>query len=241
MAGLPNITVVLWEPQDDINIGTAIRAAKNFGVHDVRLVNPASGDHHTILVSAPKAQDVVASMQVFDDLDSAVADCVRVIGTTARGRRGNWPLLHPSEAARSALESPGRVAFLFGREDWGLSNEAMDRCDAMVTIPTNPDYSSLNLGQAVLLTLWECFRQAGHTADGISEFPLAPREHVERMLSQAEATLELVNFFKTKGREHVVRSIRAVFLRASLDERELAIWFGIWKEIPQYLRRMTQN
>jgi TrmH family RNA methyltransferase len=236
-SSLDHVCIVLWQPQDDINIGNTIRAAKNFGVTDVRLVSPAIGDPHWILVSAPKCEDIVSSLKRFDSLEDALSDCVRVIGTSARGRAGNWPVLHPTEAAEQALGEPGKVAFLFGREDHGLSNEALDHCDAVVSVPTNPDYTSLNLGQAVLLTLWECFRVSGSTVEREAPFPLARREQVERMLDSAEATLEMTGFFKSSGKEYVVRSIRSVFLRAGLDERELAIWFGVWKEIPTFLRR----
>lgn len=214
-----------------------MRAARNFGVTDIRLVNPATADPHTISVSAPRSEELIAQIKRYATLDDAVKDCVRVIGTSARGRRGNWPVLHPSEAAQTAHAAPGKVAFLFGREDWGLSNEAMDRCDAMINIPTNPDYSSLNLGQAVLLVLWECFNATGAEVSQNAEFPLASREQVERMLGQAITTLDFVEYFKSGGREHVIRSIRSVFLRAALDERELAIWFGLWKEIPAFFRR----
>lgn len=237
MGSLDHVSVVLWQPQDDINIGTTVRAAKNFGVTDIRLVQPASADPDRILISAPNAQDVVSSLRHYDTLDAALADCTRVIGTTARLRRANWPLLHPTEAAEQALACEGRVAFVFGREDSGLSNEALDRCDALVCVPTNPDYSSLNLGQAVLLTLWECFRATDARVERTPEFPLATREQVERMLGFAEDALDAVAFIKSSGREHVLRSVRSVFHRAQLDERELAIWFGIWKEIPAYLKR----
>lgn len=237
MSSLDHVTLVLWEPQDDINIGTTVRAARNFGVSDIRLVRPASGDPSRILISAPNAEEAVANLKRYDDLDEALRDCERVIGTTARGRKANWPLLHPTEAALEAHNATGRVAFMFGREDSGLSNEALDRCDTLITVPTNPNYSSLNLGQAVLLVLWECFRTTGAKVEREPEFPLARREQVERMLDAAEAALESVEFFKGAGRVHVVRSLRSVLLRAGLDERELAIWFGIWKEIPAYLRR----
>lgn len=247
-SALEQTSVVLVEPQDDINIGTAVRAAKNFGVTSMRLVRPATADAHIIGVSAPRAQDMIEKMERYDDVDEAVADCVLTLGLTARRRSANWRVLEPRGAAAEIVKASqkGRVAILFGREDSGLPNEVLDRCNAVVTVPTNPGYSSLNLGQAVLLMLWELFRAT--EADNLetaaltetrveSEFPPAPMAGLERMFDQAEAALEAVEFFKTETHEHIMRSVRNVFLRSAIDTRELAIWHGIFKEVIAYMKR----
>ena len=245
---LGNTSVVLVEPQDDINIGTVVRASRNFGLSSVRLVRPASADPERIGISAPRSEEFIEKMERFDDLNEAIGDCTLTLGLTARRRTANWRVLEPRQAAREVVEASkkGRVALLFGREDSGLPNEALDRCHALVTIPTNPDYSSMNLGQAVNLMLWEVFRAASEidtSEQGLdevsieSEFDAAPMAGVERMFEQAEAALEAVEFFKSDGAEHIMRSLRSVFLRAHLDQRELAIWHGIFKEIVAYLDR----
>ena len=245
---LTRTSIVLVEPQDDINIGTAVRAAKNFGITSVRLVRPATADPYIIGVSAPKATDLIENLERYDDVDAALSDCVFTLGLTARVRSANWRVLEPRSAAREIVKtSPeGRVAILFGREDSGLPNEVLDRCHAVVTVPTNPDYSSLNLGQAVLLMLWELFRAATDVEEKSaalpevemdSEFPPAPMEAMERVFTQAEEALESVEFFKTDSHDHIMRSIRSVLLRARLDTREMAIWLGIFKEVVAYLER----
>lgn len=236
-----NVTVVLFEPQDDINIGTAVRACANFGVTDLRLVRPATADPHRMLISAPNAAAQVAALQHFDDLDDALSDCVRVFGATARARTAARAVMTPIDVAQASASSNDRIALLFGREDHGLPNEALDRCDVEVTIPTAPEYRSLNLAQAVLLMLWEQFRARALAADETaqshpplhvrSEFPLAERGQVERMYGVATDALQHSGFIKYGDGEHVMRSVRSVFNRAQLDERELAIWFGIFKEV----------
>ena len=235
-ATMKDITVVLFEPQDDINIGTVVRACANFGVEDVRLVRPASADPARVLISAPNAGELVDAMRRFGTLDEALGDCVRVFGMTARARSAARAVMNPIEVANSPVFE-GRTALLFGREDHGLPNDALDRCDVEVTIPTAPSYRSLNLAQAVLLTLWELFRareletsEVGHGSVR-SEFEPADRAQLERMYQTAQQALEAVGFFKYGDGEHVMRSMRSMLSRAQLDHRELAIWFGIWKEV----------
>lgn len=243
---LKDLVVVLYEPQDDINIGSVLRVAENFGVGTLRLVRPASADPSRILISAPRTQERIAEIQTFDTLEESLTDCLRVYGTTARSRRANMELASPPEVAAEMQSYPGRVALVFGREDSGLPNDALDRCDVLVTIPTNPDYSSLNLAQAVLICVWEAFKASSGPATLASggsepEFPPASRGQVERMLVFAEEALESVEFFKGPNQPQVMRSVRSVFARAHIDERELAIWFGIWKEIPAFLKRTGRD
>lgn len=242
-AELENVTVVLWEPQDDINIGNTVRASKNFGVTDIRLVRPASADPETIAVSAPKAEDVIDSIGVYTELEEALADCVFVVGTTARSRAARRVVTEPRGAAVEAVEAAaeGRVAYLFGREDSGLPNEALDPCHQVVTIPTNPDYTSLNLGQAVLLNVWEVFRVATDQPvekpaidvepDGERFDPPAKVEMMEQLFEMAEEALHGVDFFKADETWNITRALRSVFLRARLSEREASILMGIFREV----------
>ncbi len=237
--------VVLYEPLDDINIGSVVRAAQNFGVDDVRLVRPRVADPERISISAPNAAKAVAALKHFDDLGAALADATRVFGATARTRSAAGLVADPPQAARLGDEAEGRVALLFGREDHGLPNEALDLCDVQITIPTSPNYRSLNLAQAVLLVLWEMFRAteldhapAGAPVELRSDFTPADRGQLERMFGEAHRALDAVGFIKYGDGEHLMRSIRSVFSRARLDERELSIWFGVFKEIQNFARRV---
>ena len=234
---LDHITVVLYEPQDDINIGTAIRACKNFGVSSIRLVRPAHADPRVIQVSAPKAEDLIDSLGHFDSLPDALADCPLVLGMTARHRKHTRIYGEPRGAAADlvAYAAQGRVALLFGREDSGLPTDALDCCQGVVTIPTNPDYSSLNLGQAVLLMLWETFRQATDAPiTPIAPPPrpsIAPHQAIERLVSHSENALETVGFLKPSTHDHMLGVLREMFHRFTLDQREVAIWHGIFSQI----------
>lgn len=249
---LDRIVVVLWEPQDDINIGNTVRACKNFGITDIRLVRPRVADPARIAISAPKAEEVIAELAHCEDLEEALSDCIYSIATTARPRKQQRVFGEPRGAALKAVElaGEGKVAYVFGREDWGLPNTALDHCHAVVTIPTRPDYSSLNLGQAVLLNVWEVFRQANDVAveeprvqvsRPRGEYPPARQEDMEHMFDAIEVTLDTVEFFKTPSNEHIMRSIRHVLMRAGLDEREHALWFGIFREIDKYIERVQSS
>lgn len=249
---LGRVSVVLFEPQDDINIGTTVRACKNFGVSSIRLVRPASADPHRILISAPKAEDAIARIERFDTLEDALADCQLVMGTTARPRRTTQLWAAPPGAAQHLLATleadPGaRVAILFGREDSGLPNDALDRCQVAITAPTDPTYSSLNLGQAVLLMVWEVFRAAQDVrveapAPAVSErvqrrHAPATQQALEHMIRQAEQSLTAIDFLKPESRDHMMSTFRTMFQRMQLDTREVAIWHGVMKQITETLKR----
>ncbi len=235
-----NICVVLVNTKDDINIGNAVRACKNFGVFDLRLVKPRKADIERIKISAPKAQDVIDAIQIFPDLESAGADRDLVVGMTARSRYAERESLTPRVAA---IQSGGQqTAFVFGREDRGLTNAELDRCDVLVKIPTNPDYTSLNLGQAVLLQVWECF-QTGNTIDEAEK----PREiiekaRMEKLFQQVDRSLDKIDFYKYGDGEHILRGLRILFNRSKMSEREFAVMFGVFAEVEkQFIRLEKKN
>src|SRR5438552_11830537 len=151
------VAVVLHEPQDLVNIAHVVRALKNFGFRDLRLVSPREYDPYRVEGIAHQTQDVVARVARVDRLEDALLDCVHVVGFTARGRTAKRNLQRPREAAReiTTLAESGPVALLFGREDKGLTNEALDRCHRVVTIPSDAAYASLNLAHAVVVMLYE--------------------------------------------------------------------------------------
>lgn len=245
-AFLHNIIVVLFEPQDPINIGNTIRAMKNMGLTRLRLVRPANPDVQRIAISAPKAQDIISTMEIFEDLDEALADVVMTAALTARGRRARRTVERPRdvspELVRKASEAP--VALLFGREDRGLTNDELDRAHVQVTIPTREDYSSLNLGQAVLLMCYELFLAAGDLPELPSpqrEFPLAQAKHMDGMFQHIEETLQGIGFFKATTSVKIMRSIKDILHRAELDEREVRLFRGIFAEMQGYAARLQKK
>ena len=167
------LQVVLVQTRFPENIGMAARACVNMGSHSIRLVAPERWDREKARpLATPKGQGVLDDVQVLPDVSAAVADCSLVIGTTAR--TGGWrrSLLSPEQAAgevAQALERGEKIAIVFGPEDRGLDNDAIQHCQRLVTIPTNPEASSLNLAQSVLLLLYECakaVRARQHEAAG---------------------------------------------------------------------------
>ena len=158
---LSKIKVVLVEPQDPINIGATIRAMKNMGVFQLRLVNPVAYDPYRLIGVAHDTHEIIEAIQTFDTVETAIGDCVRVAGFTARRRAARRGIVTPKEAAESLIDfaEQGNVAVMFGREDKGLPNEALDLAQLVVTIPTT-NHASLNLAQAVLIALYELHLRA---------------------------------------------------------------------------------
>src|SRR5665647_2569459 len=219
---LSAVRVVLFEPQDPINIGAAVRAMKNMGVSRLRLVRPVAYDPLRLAGVAHDTQEIIDAIEHFDDLETALADCVRVAGFTARRRAAKRELLSPRQCAADLLEfaEHGPVALLFGREDKGLPNEALDRAHTVVTIPTTA-HASLNLAQAVLIALYELHL----SADDATRRLAPPRkvadpptsERFEMLFADAKRALEEIAFFKTRNDEHVMRSLRTLIFRAAPD------------------------
>jgi TrmH family RNA methyltransferase len=162
MHDFDNIVVVLHRPQRLVNIAGTVRAMKNTGLARLRLVDPAEYDPYDIAGIAHRSEDLLAETQVFATLDEALADAIFVVGTSARPRtsatRTSTPREFAAEIRQHAREGP--VVLLFGPEDNGLDNPALDRCDALLTIPVDPAYRSLNLAQAVLLVCYEIWMTA---------------------------------------------------------------------------------
>src|SRR5438046_664989 len=217
---LTRVQVVLFEPQDHVNVAATVRAMKNMGLDSLRLVRPAAYDPYRIEGIAHDTEEIVAHIKHYDELDAALADCVFVAAFSARQRAAKWARMTPRECAAHALgmAAEGPVALLFGREDHGLPNDVLDRAHALVAIPTT-DHASLNLAQAVLVALYELHLAAG---DATREFkpprkdaPPAPTAELERYFADAARALEMIDFFKTRNPEHVMRTLRSLTYRAA--------------------------
>jgi tRNA/rRNA methyltransferase/tRNA (cytidine32/uridine32-2'-O)-methyltransferase len=245
-AVLGNVVIVLDRTQDVVNIAGVMRAMMNMGLSRLRLVEPAEFDAYRIEGIAHQSGPLIQATERYDDLDAALADVTFVVGTTARPRTAQRNFLYPREGARQVIEraAEGTVAVLFGREDKGLSNQALDRCQRVVVIPTDPDYSSLNLAQACLVLCYEIYLAAG---GGAAPLPTGRRESVpatqadlESMFSALAGGLERIEFFKSRRPEAVLRTLRTVLSRAGLDQRESKLLRAIGFEIGHYLDRMRR-
>ena len=241
------IVVVLHQPQDLVNIAHVVRGLKNFGFKDLRLVEPREYDAFRVEGIAHQTGDLLARARVYDALDAALADCVHVVGFTARGRTAKRNLQRPRDAAAevTALADAGPVALLFGREDKGLSNDALDRCHRVVTIPTEAAYSSLNLGHAVIVMLYELALARGAEDLAFKE-PRRPSEPVtaeelERLFVDVSRALQAIEFFKTRNADGVMRTMREIAHRAPLDAREAKLLRAMAIEVVKYGERLARS
>jgi TrmH family RNA methyltransferase len=243
---LDRIRIVLFETQDLVNVAAVVRAMKNMGLSDLRLVNAVPLDAWRIQGIAHDTGDVLEKARELATLDDALADCVLVAAFTARHRAARWAVTTPREVVDRLLDATGDgpVALVFGREDKGLPNEALDRAQVHVTIPTTK-YASLNLAQAVMVALYEL-----HLAAGDATRPRkAPRKdapppeaaELERFHADAEAALHAIDFFKTRYPEHVLRSLRSLVARAGPNSRELSLMRAMAIEVVKNLERVKKR
>lgn len=220
------VLVVLDHPQELPNIAHVVRAMKNFGLRDLRLVEPREYDAYRIEGIAHRTADILKRVELFATLEEALADVVHAVAFSARGRTAKRHGQRPREAAAEILEraGAGNVALVFGREDKGLSNEALDLCHRVVTIPADPDYSSLNLGHAVAIMLYELALARGAEALPLKaprrKSPPADHALLELLFTDTQSALEAIGFLRTRDRTRILRSLRALALRVPMDQRE---------------------
>lgn len=228
-----NLIVILHRPRDVRNIGAVVRAMKNMGFARLRLVDPAPFEVADIGGIAHRSEDVTAQMRVFPDLDSALVDITYAVGTSARPHAGRAPRADVAGLAGELLAraQAGPAALLFGPEDNGLDTAALDRCHALLTLPCDPAYPSLNLAQAVLLTLYELRRAAMGDLPAPLARAGAPLGEVERTMDLVRAALRAIDFHKSGDGAATERALRAVLMRAAPDDRELALIGAIAREI----------
>lgn len=239
--------LVLVSPQDIVNIASAVRIAKNFGIEQVRLVNPEVFDPYRIEGIAHNTTDLVARIEIVDSLQRAIEDCVFTAVLTARERAAKRRMLRPREAAAALVEeaNAGPVAIIAGREDSGLTNEELDLCHALVTISTDPGHRSLNLAQAVAIMGYESW-----IARGGESLPVKPPRNqaapatsgqLEELFGDWTRALEAIDFFKTRLPDNVMRSFREIVFRARLDGREASLVRAMGIEVVRFLERQQQR
>jgi len=226
-----SLRIVLVGTTHPGNIGACARAMKNMGVTELALVNPRYFPHEEATARASGADDVLDGASVVATLREAIADCVYVAGASARSRAINWPSLEPRECAARLLDESrhGHVAVVFGPEKSGLSNADLDQCDTLLTIPTNPDFSSLNLAMAVQVITYELCLAArvARTAEYEPDAPLATSEELEYFYVHLEQVLKDIRFLDPGNPRTLMRRLRRLFIRARPDKNELNILRGI--------------
>ena len=225
--------IILVEPQLGENIGMAARAMANFGLQRLRLVNPRDGwPSASAIAAASRAHHVIDNVQLFDTLSDAVADLNFVYATTARTREMAKPVRGPEEAAASLAQRTSqsfRTGILFGRERWGLNNDEIALSNEIITFPVDPDFSSLNIAQSVLLLSY-AYRRARHAAEDFGDAvdDPAPWADQERLFEHLEAALDAVEYFRpAEKRPSMQRNLRVMLTRAGFTEGEVRTLRGV--------------
>ncbi|MDQ2639708.1 MAG: RNA methyltransferase [Pseudomonadota bacterium] len=242
------IRFVLVETSHPGNIGAVARAMKNMGLSELVLVKPREFPHPEATARASGADDLLATARVCDTLQEAIAGCGLVFATTARTREQFFRVLEVREAGQrivaEAQAGSGAVAVLFGTERYGLSNEHLLAAHALLRIPANPEYESLNIAMAAQLIAYE-IRMAWHqpgAAVPAREVPLATPEQMERFYGHLEQVMTEANFRdRTQSGTHLMGRIRRMFNRAELDGNEVNILRGILTAVQSRRRRAGEG
>lgn len=228
---LSNVRIVLIGTTHPGNIGAVARAMKNMCLQSLYLVQPKIYPSAEATARASGADDLLARARVCGTLDEALRGCRLVIGTSARLRSVQWPCLSPRESARRLLQesAAGEVALIFGRESSGLSNSELDRCHYLVQIPSNPEYPSLNLSQAVQVLSYELHSNAlqGGVDDAPAPDEVANAEALEDFFRHLQQAIDELGFSDPRQSKKLQRRLRRLFLRARPDPVELNILRGI--------------
>ncbi|WP_375402105.1 RNA methyltransferase [uncultured Sphingomonas sp.] len=220
----PHPAIVLVRPQLGENIGKAARAMLNFGLRELRLVTPRDGWPNPSAGPAASGADVVlAEARVFESVADAVADCAHVHATTVRKRGVTKPVVTPEQVAALVRGTPERSAILFGPERSGLDTDDVALARAIVTVPINPEFGSLNLAQAVMVVAYEWSKgEALARPPEVDILPPAPQEELEGMIAQLDALLvERHYFFPPERTPTVRRTIRTLLTKPGWSSQEV--------------------
>ena len=238
-----NLVVVLNNPQNLVNVASVIRAMKNFGLKDLRLADPVEEvESRRITGIAHGSDDIIKRLENFDDLRAALADRTYVAAMSARQRAAKRNMQWPKEAAAELLAAAegGKAALVMGREDRGLTNDELDLCHRVITIPAAPDYAALNLSHAFAVMAYELYvaREQLEFKPPRRVSSPATQEDYERFFKHAEEALHAVEFFKTRNTSHIMRTVREVTHRTPMDAREVNMFKAMCIEVVKYLERI---
>lgn len=238
-----NVRIVLVNTSHPGNIGGTARAMKNMGLERLYLVEPQDFPSDQAVWRAAGATDVLDNAVVVQSLDEAISGCSLVVGTSARERRIPWPLLDPRQCGESVWQEAHQheVAIVFGREDRGLTNEELHKCNYHVHIPSNPEYSSLNLATAVQVITYE-IRMAYLLATENNtlpqhqwDFPPADAQALETFYTHIEDTLAQLDFLDKDNPKQTMTRLRRLFNRVRMDQMELNIFRGVLTAMQNYI------
>ena len=237
---LENINIVMVGTTHPGNIGAAARAMNNMCLNSLRLVDPQCPVGEIAYARASGAHAILDDRETCPDLASAIADCEYVFATSARRRSLAWPELDPSEMADklSSLDHDTRVALVFGREHSGLNNEEIQQCNAMVCIPTNPDFSSLNIASAIQVLSYEVYRRFQSPLESpkpVGNDAPASSAESEGYFAHLQTVLLQTDFLDPDQPGQIMQRLRRLYLRSELTRNEINILRGMLTAIEKRL------
>jgi len=230
---IENIRIVMVATTHPGNIGAAARAMKTMGQKNLYLVKPKIFPSAEATARAAGADDILSNVIECDSLDAALQDCKLVVATSARSRSIPWPVYEARECAEKIVDiaQTGHVALVFGRESSGLSNEELERCNAMVQISGNPEFSSLNIASAIQILCYEILQTIlminGAENNSEAEFSLATTDQMNKFYEHLEQCMIDIEFYDPEKPRRLMRRLKRLFNRAQLDENEMNILRGL--------------
>jgi len=235
---LENIKIIMVETSHQGNVGAAARAMNNMGISDLALVSPQCKLGVEAYARASGAHEILGNHQKFDNIADAITDCHLVVGTSARSRSLSWPTLSPDELVNKVIQfdESKKLAVLFGSERVGLTNEQLHHCHYAVSIPTNPDFSSLNVASAVQVICYELFKKLSDQTlmtKKPEDEPASGAEN-EGFFEHLEQILLSTGFLNPEQPKYLMTRLRRFFLRAEPNKKEINILRGILNSVEQF-------
>ena len=242
---LSKVNIVLVGTTHPGNIGATARAIKNMGITNLYLVSPKEFPHETAYYRAKAANDILDSAIIFSSLEEAIEGSSMVVGTSARNRKVPWPLKTPRESSHEIISliktTDSKVSVVFGREDRGLTNEELSLCSHHVFIPTDPDYSSLNISQAVQVMAYELrMTLLEHLEEGLSQewdVPLAETQELTNLINHFDQIMKEVDFYDQENPRQLLTRVKRFFRRSGIDRMESNIFRGLFSAIQKKLKQ----
>ena len=236
------VKIILIETTNSGNIGSALRAMKTMGFENLCLVNPKDFPSENVVTMAANAKDLIANIQVTQNLDEALEGINFVVGTSSRMRKVPWPNEALDKVATTIVAEANNntnIAIIFGREDRGLTNEELQRCNLHVNIPANPDYPVLNLAMAVQVVCYqlyiESFRNSKNTPFDHWDVPMAEANHIDRLITHFVEVAEQLEVFNKGNPRQIGARIKRMFTRIGLDEMEVNFMRGFLAAVEKKL------
>lgn len=249
---LDNIQIVMVNTTHSGNIGAAARAMKNMGLSRLVLVDPKADINEEAIQRSSRAEEILHNARITQTLEQAIAGCGLVVGTSARSRHIPWPLMTPRQCAARVSQvaaHDNQVALVFGRESSGLTNEELHLCHAHVHIPTEENFSSLNVSQAVQVLSYE-MRLASLADDGAEQdaswgvawdYPLASHEELNGMLQHMEQAMVDIGFLDPNTPKQLMSRVRRLYQRAGVDKMEINILRGMLAAVQRQTKALQAS